>query len=351
MSRASFSFAKAYLQESFRSKVELFFTVFFPLIFLILFGYIFYGNSGSPKTVIALFTEDKSVVDLLKKVENWDLLSLDSEQQLIQGIKDGKFSFAIYIKDNEVRIYYKDDPSLTGELKTIEGTVKAILEKERNKLRTFLSFDLFEIQRGKEQLSEFDYMLTGVLSLSFLSNGMFSMITVFGRYRKTGVLRRVFLTGITKISLILQVALIRLLFSFVSLILTLLVSRLLFKSALKFNWVTLIPVIVLVTFGMMAVGLLLVVLFKNPNAASNAASILNTIMVFFAGIYFPISFLPRGLQYVSNILPVKYAAEVVRFTTGAQQMSLAYFVTINMTFALSGFIMLWLSAKLFLSAE
>ncbi|AEH50450.1 ABC transporter permease [Pseudothermotoga thermarum] len=350
MSESFFAFGKAYIKESLRNKVELFFTVFFPVIFLILFGYIF-SNEGGSKRTVAIFTTDQAVVDSLKKVENWNLVVLDSKQQIVEGIKDGKFSFALYVEDNRIEIYYREDPSLIGELKTIESTTKALLEKERNQLKSFLVFDIFEIPKGKEQLSEFDYMLTGVLSLSMLSNGMFSMITVFGRYRKTGVLRRVFLTGVKKSFLVLEVATVRMILSFISLIFTLIIARVLFKSSLNFNWFLLIPSVVFITLGMMAVGLLLVALLKNPNAASNAASLLNTVMVFFAGVYFPITFLPRPLRYVSYFLPVKYAAEVVRFTAGAQEMSFAYFAFINLIFALTGLIMLWISSKLFLRPE
>ncbi len=350
MNRNLFAFGKAYIKESLRNKVELFFTMFFPVVFLILFGYIFSGESESKRTV-AIFTVDHTVVESLQKVENWNLVVLDSKEQIVQGIKDGKFSFALNVENNRIEIYYREDPSLLAELKTIENTTRALLEKEKNQLKSFLQFDIFEIPRGREQLSEFDYMLTGVLSLSLLSNGMFSMITVFGRYRKTGVLRRVFLTGVKKSFLVVEVATVRMIISFISLIFTLIIAKVLFKSTLDFNWLLLIPSIVFITLGMMAVGLLLVTLLKNPNAASNAASLLNTVMVFFAGVYFPLAFLPRSLRYVSYFLPVRYAAELVRYTAGAQEMGFAYFATVNTIFALTGLMMLWISSKLFLKAE
>ncbi len=56
-------------------------------------------------------------------------------------------------------------------------------------------------------------MMMGVISLSLFSNGMFTMITVLGNYRKRGVLKRLALTGVEPIKVISSVSLVRLILS------------------------------------------------------------------------------------------------------------------------------------------
>ncbi|MBN2219993.1 MAG: ABC transporter permease, partial [Kosmotogaceae bacterium] len=85
--------------------------------------------------------------------------------------------------------------------------------------------------------------------------------------------------------------------------------------------------------------------------ADTAASILMVIMVFLAGIYFPLSFLPDYLRVISMLLPVKYVAELIRHSLGIEFVSTAYFVITNLVLFLSGVVLLYFTGKRYLSAS
>ncbi|HNU24217.1 MAG TPA: ABC transporter permease, partial [Mesotoga sp.] len=128
-------------------------------------------------------------------------------------------------------------------------------------------------------------------------------------------------------------------------------SRLLFRTTFQTDWLLFLISIISSTLGMMALGLFLTLIFRNPETAETAASILMVIMVFLAGIYFPLSFLPDYLRIVSAFLPVKYVAELIRHSLGIELVSTAYFVTTNVVLSFSGVLLLYFTGKRYLRAS
>lgn len=350
MNKGFFAFAKAYTIESVRNFAGLFMSVFFPVMFLVIFGFLFGGESTYRRT-IGVFSDEPRVIAALENTGNWDLKVYSDGESLIKDVEDGKLPMGLIVRGSKIVLHYRDTPSLMGEVKMLQLSVKSIVEKALNNTRQFVKIETLHVHQTGKEFSEFDYMITGVIALSLFSNGMFSMINVFGSYRKKGVLKRISLTGASPISLVLSVSIIRLILSFVSLFVVLILCRILFNSVVTFNWIFLVPTVVFVTLGMMAVGILIVSIFKNPNAALNVASVLNTVMVFFSGVYFPISFIPSYLRWIAHVLPVKYAADLVRFSADAQALSFSYFAMTNAVFLVVGIVALWFSMKFFMKPE
>jgi ABC-2 type transport system permease protein len=138
--------------------------------------------------------------------------------------------------------------------------------------------------------------------------------------------------------------------SFISILLILVASTVLFKTTFDVNWPLFIISIISSTLGMMALGLFLTLIFKNPETADTAASILMVIMIFLAGIYFPIAFLPNYLRVVSSMLPVKYVAELIRHSLGIEVIPLINFIILNVALSLSGILLLYFTGRRYLKA-
>ncbi len=350
MNKSFFAFTKSYLKESLRNLVGLFFSVFFPAIFLLIFGFVFSGERSYRRT-IGIYTNDVKIIKALEGMENWEIKKYQDEKGLLKDVKDAKIPMGLAASDTRVSLYYQNNPSLAGDIKILELSVKSSIEKSINSTRQYIVIDTKQVQQTRKETTEFEYMMMGVIALSLFSNGMFSIVTVFGNYRKKGVLKRLTLAGVEPISIVSSVSFVRLAFSFLSLLLVLLLCSIVFNTTIQFNWFLLVPSVVFVTIGMMAIGVLLVSLFENPNASLNAASVLNTVMVFFSGVYFPISFMPSYIRWIAYILPVKYAADLVRYSANAQAMNITYFLVVNLIFLVSGIVALWFSAKIFMRAE
>lgn len=74
----------------------------------------------------------------------------------------------------------------------------------------------------------------------------------------------------------------------------------------------LLGVIVLSVLSSTGMMYLIVQLFHSPMAFETAASILNTVVGFLAGVYIPLGVLPKALQYASMLFPVSHSASLFR---------------------------------------
>jgi len=74
-------------------------------------------------------------------------------------------------------------------------------------------------------------------------------------------------------------------------------------------------------------------------------------MLFFSGVYFPITFLPPKLRILSFFMPARYVADAVRYTLGLQSMSILSFWLINTVFLITGSILLWVASEISLKPE
>ncbi|WP_129409420.1 ABC transporter permease [Marinitoga lauensis] len=123
--------SKYITKESMRNKSELFFTLFFPLIFLIMFGFIFNNQNSDSLMSIAIYTDNERVIDELSKTYN--AVKISNIDSVSENIKKGNYDAGIVVKNNSVKIYY-DETNMNNALliQGLELTLKKIL-LNRNK--------------------------------------------------------------------------------------------------------------------------------------------------------------------------------------------------------------------------
>jgi len=343
----------AFAKEAFRNRLEIFFTLFFPMIFLLLFGFFFGGSESYQKVSVGLYqTGPYDISAVIEESGAWNLRLYDGETDIGEAVKNGDILLGMIF--NGEKITYLHQEGNLEQQSTIEmarASISAAVEKKINNARSFIVVENIPETAGRIRATDADYTMSGVIAISLLSAGMFSVISVFGRYRKRGVLDRFKITPLRPFTFVLGSTLTRFLVSLVSIVLILVVSRLLFRTTFQIDWLPFLVSILSSTLGMMALGLFLTLLFRNPETADAAASILMVIVVFFAGIYFPLSFLPDYLRVISIFLPVKYVAELIRHSLGIEFVSTSYFVITNLVLFLSGVVLLYFTGKRYLSAS
>jgi len=91
--------------------------------------------------------------------------------------------------------------------------------------------------------------------------------------------------------------------------------------------------------GMMALGIILTVLFKEPQTANNVGNLLVNIMLFFSGVYFPLDFLPKYLKILARFLPLYYVGRALRISVGVEEGDLS-FIYILSAIMISSFVIL-----------
>lgn len=342
----------AFAKEAFRNKIEVFFTLFFPLLFLILFGFFFSGSDGFNKPGLGLFQSGEfDIKPIIEETGAWYLVMFDSEEGLQAAVEKGEVLLGVSFDGKNMKYSYQEgDLSQRSTITMAQSSLTAAVEKRLNNARSIITLQKVPETAGRVTATNADYTMSGVIAISLLSAGMFSVISVFGRYRKRGVLKRFKITPVKPLTFVFGSTLTRFMVSFISILLILVASTVLFKTTFDVNWPLFIISIISSTLGMMALGLFLTLIFKNPETADTAASILMVIMIFLAGIYFPIAFLPNYLRVVSSMLPVKYVAELIRHSLGIEVIPLINFIILNVALSLSGILLLYFTGRRYLKA-
>lgn len=344
----------AFTKEALRNKIEIFFTLFFPLIFLILFGFLFISQEDEfNKPELGLYQNGGiDIKTTIEEIDAWDIKVYDSQEELAEAVKNGEVSIGVTFDGKNLQYSYREgDLGQKSTITMAQSSITTAIEKKINEVKTVIVIERVPETAGKITATSADYTMAGVITISLLSAGMFSVISVFGRYRKRGVLKRFKITPIKPLTFVMGSTLTRFMVSFSSIFVILIVSKLLLKTSFQINWPLFLISVVSSTLGMMALGLFLTLIFKNPETAEMAATILMIMMIFLAGIYFPSAFLPPFLRVVAAFSPARYVVELLRHSLGIEFMSTTNFIVTNFVLALSGVALLYLTGKRYLKAD
>ncbi|PNR94859.1 ABC transporter permease [Petrotoga sp. 9PWA.NaAc.5.4] len=346
-----YSLFTIFYKETFRNWMELFFTLLLPILLLLLFGTIF-GTESSQNykyTVGISGNIDNRLIELIP----YNVHIFEEKLLVSKALEEGKIDIGLFLaENNEITFIQKESEITNQSLIFLKLELQNIIKKYLSGVNEdYIKIDFIRTSTGQYEENPLDYILTGVIALSLLSGGMFSMIIVFGRYKKLGLIKKLKTSPMKPLEFTLSASSTKLILNFISLIIIIILARFAFNLRFDFNWVYLILVFVSSSIGMMGFGVLLLLLFKEPSVTSEVASLLYVAMTFFAGVYFPIEFLPISVRWISNFLPVKYVVDSVRFSAGIEQITFNNFLTINIILFTSGILLLFFSSKFFLQGE
>lgn len=354
MNRSPFvSLMLSTFRESMRNKGEIFFILFFPLLFVFIFGNLQKGNDNYRKTWLGFCqTGGANVEEVVVQSGAWELKRYATPAALKDAIRKGDIRLGLSYDGANASFFYKEgDLATQSKLRLAQLSITAALEKHSNRVRPLLTISRQEETAGKMKASGLDYTLAGIVSIGILSVGLMSVVTMFGRYRKSGVLSQLRLAPLRPMSFVMGVTFSRMVLSFASLLIILGSSVFFLKASFEIEWQLLFITMISSTLGMMALGLLLVLIFRNPETANTTAGILMFAMHFLAGIFFPIALLPDYMKAISTLLPLKYVSILVRHSLGIELISGSQFILLSSSLAIGGILMLWLAGRKFLRGE
>ncbi len=338
------------IKYDFRDKGKIFFSIVFPILFMVIFGFVF--NTNQSNTFVIGYS-GFSNKDLLTTIEsfNYKVKTYDSLDNLKDSLKDQKIDFGIYnSKDSINLVLNKAD---LQNYQTFKNAFDLIVKNySLKKSNAKILFKAKSINISKASNGSLGYLIPGIIGLSIMSSAMFSAIEIILNYKKSGILKRFSTTPLNPLTFLFSSFLSKLILSFVSAYVVLLTGLVVFGVHFSINYLSLSLIILTSSILMFMFGALLAILFKKPQTANNVGSMLFTLMMFFSGIYFPIKFLPNYLQFISKFLPATYVTQFMRYAFGVENLNLTYIYIFNLSvIAISVILLPLISKGLFVSKE
>lgn len=319
----------ASVKEFIRDRAAMFWTLAFPIMFIVLFGVIFSG-SGSVNYTVGLVNEDSGPVgqQLARAFGSVKPFTIKSGTYTdeINGLKQGQRDMVIVIPPGlsqrvgagqpaTVQMFY--DPSTNPTDAQIKlGITQQVLAGFNQQMKPYTPpLSLTPTTLNTHQLRSIDFLMPGILAMALMQLGLFATATPLVSLRQEQVLRRLGATPLPRWQLLTSQVMLRLSIGIAQAAVILGVSVGAFNVQIQGNIAALAGLVVLGALMFVALGYLIASVAKTVESASGISSAVNFPMMFLSGIFFPLAALPVFLTPVVRALPLTYLADAFRQVT------------------------------------
>lgn len=328
--RATFIFALTQIKRFFRDPVALFFTFLFPLLFLFVFGSIFKG-SGSVSFDVAIFNKSdtafaREFTENIKKQETFKVADVASFDDAKDKMGRGELDSILVVPESfgkaneqkqptgQLEVYYDEGNPQTGQ--TVASVMDTVLTGiSENITQTKPLFTVEQKATSTANLTQFDYIISGLLGFSILSMGIFGLANQLPAEKKNGTLRRLRATPFTRSQLVFGTLFYYGLIGFISLVVMMIVALTVFQFEMRGDWLQLALFIIMAIVVMLGFGLLIGGWAKNENQAAVLSNIVSFPLMFLSGVFFPRFLMPEWLQGITGFLPLTPIVDGIRYIT------------------------------------
>jgi ABC-2 type transport system permease protein len=324
--RAMLAITKGSLKAILRSPSAVVFSIAFPLIFILVFGFIGGGN-GKQSVKIAIDPISDTTSPVYAALTNLSSIKIVTgsadtiQQELEKGritaqvavVKTGLLSpaYAIQIKSSGAVM-----PQNIQLLQSIlNGVIAGLNQKYFATNQTVATVNATITQIPGRAYKTIDFILPGQLGFSLLSSGVFGVAFLFFNLRQQLVLKRFYATPIKRAYIVLGEALSRVIFQLLTAIIVIGVGHFAFGFTLlhgisTFLTIMLLSFIALILF--MGFGFIVSGLAKNESTIPPFANLFTLPQFLLAGTFFSVDAFPTWLQPICNALPLTHFNNAMR---------------------------------------
>ncbi len=319
---AFFALFRASLKSLFKSPSAIFFSLAFPLIFIIVFG--LQTNGGFSVNVMLDTNSDTSnaLYTTLKKIETLDFKTYSDSEKINKELRSGNLTSIIKISktNDSLTPYAVSLMSSTAAgnsaqiVHQIVGTAVQINDKyiyPQNKTSAVIT----QITTDGKEHKYLDFLLPGMLGFSILSTAIFGTAFVFFNLRNTLVLKRFFATPIKRINIILAETSSRLVLQVLSSLIIILVGHYAFNFTLIHGWLTVVQMLLVASFGaliFMGMGFIISSVAKSEATIPAIGNSITMPQLLLSGVFMSISSFPTWLQPICKALPLSQLNSTLR---------------------------------------
>jgi ABC-2 type transport system permease protein len=321
--RAMRSLIKASLQAILKSPSAIIFTIAFPLIFILVFGFL--GGSGGFTIKVAaapgsdttsrlyailhqvpiLKWVTKDTAGINKMLKEGDIVATLDIQKQPEGSKP-EYKILLNAASTEI--------DKAEQLKGILGSIVQSADPEIAKRQQELVAINMHISEVREYKT-IDFILPGQLSFSLLASGVFGTAFVFFNLRQTLVLKRFFATPVRKEIIVLSEGIARMLFQLIGAIIIISVGYFAFGFTLYHGFLTFVEMLALCSLALMifmGFGFIISGIAKSESAIPPFSNLITLPQFLLAGTFFSIDNFPKWLQPICKALPLTYLNDALR---------------------------------------
>jgi ABC-2 type transport system permease protein len=322
------AFVQLYLasfKEFARERMTIFWTLAFPVLFILLFGVIF-SNNNDTKLDVGLVVEDKgptavTLAQAIKSIPVFKVTEGTLEPELAalrKGDRRGVIVLAAGLsqtiaqnKPVALQVYY--DPTQVQQSQIVLGVVRDLAEQADRRISgtpVLLSVDAKSVQAQQSRF--IDFFVPGMLAMAIMQLGLYGTAQPIVQLRDQGVLRRLSATPLPRATILASQVALRLTVALAQAAVIVGLGMLAFQVPMLGSWLVLFGFVLLGGLMFISLGYVIAAFSKTQESAAGISSILSFPLMFLSGLFFPIDFMPDFLKPVVQIIPLTYLADALR---------------------------------------
>jgi ABC-2 type transport system permease protein len=319
-----------------RDRAALFWTLAFPIVFVVLFGTIF-GGSGNASFKIGWVDLDGTGPSrqLQRVFSATQVLTIQpgSQDDELDAMRRGDVDAVIVVPagfgavadtalanganggvPSSTALTLYTDPSRSTNAQTISQIVESVTMAENQALSgrpAVLTVQPQSLQT--ETLNGVSYFVPSILAMALMQLGVFASIPLVQQREKL-ILKRLNATPLPRWTLVGSNILMRLLIAALQTVLILGIGIGLLNVQITGNLVLMGVFVAIGAVTFISLGYVIASFARTEEAANGMTSIVQFPLMFLSGIFFPIELMPQWLKGVATFMPLTYLGDALRQT-------------------------------------
>ncbi|TDC53182.1 ABC transporter permease [Actinomadura sp. KC345] len=296
-----------------RDRAALFFTVLFPLMFLVIFGGVFNEQTTSKVDVLKI-----GQVPVLEQAvaqgggelgKVMTVAEASGRADALQQVEKGDVDGAVEQRGGRLIVHY----SAADQVKS--GTVRGLMNSVVQAANQADSgrppaYSLAAQRVEDDSLKAIQFFTPGLLGWALASAAVFGASQTLVTWRTKGILRRLRLSPAPIPTVFAARVAVSVAIALAQFALFVLVARLpMFGLQLEGAWWMAIPLLVAGVLSFLSIGMLIGAWARTQETANAVTQLIVLPMAFLGGSFFPLEETPGWMQTVSYIFPLRYLNE------------------------------------------
>lgn len=313
-----------FLKIFLRDRQMIFFSLFFPVIFMTVFGFasnnemdpINVGVVDNAGTQVAADFVQELVDDPLFEVTRGEEASLrgaleagDQTMVLVlpenfdvNGSRETTTQIRVLVDAAQVRQLGMILPVLEQELLAIERSFRGI--------EPMFSIAIEDVQARSQRY--LDFLLPGMVAFTLMQLAIAGSGFNIVEYRRKGILKRLFVTPIQPKDFIASIVVARTAIVLIQLSVLIAFAVFILDVQILGNFLLFYLVVILGTFVFLNIGFCLGSIAKTQQSIGAVGNIVIFPQIFLSGIFYPIESMPDLLQPIAYVLPLSFVSTALR---------------------------------------
>ncbi len=307
-----------------RDRAAMFWTFFLPLVIMVIFGLLNFGELGKVDVGIVDRADNdasRKFIDGLAEIDALRISTGAAEAEQA-ALSDGKRDLVIVLPEDlavapggsQIVAWYHGSRltearlGLTVMQSAVDQLNFAITGAER-------VVTLTEEAVEARDLGYIDFLMPGVIGMAIMQLGLFSVAFSFVTMKREGVLRRLLATPLDPTSLLVAQVITKLIVVLIQTVILAAVAVFLFGAEFAGNFFAVMLAAAMGGAVFLAMGFAVSGWARTEQQAAPLANIVSLPMMFLSGVFFSRDVLPAILQRITDFLPLTYLVEAIRGMT------------------------------------